>query len=434
MEDGDAASGASSSDGGGGSGVTGLLFGSKLRIAGVAVVSLVLLVGLLVAVLGVGVPSVTGVENEFGGVNESTTVIVSDLGVHNPNPVGSGFLDVSAAYEISMNGISMATGDKADIETPPGNSSLELRTNLDNEKIPSWWTSHIRNDERTQVDIAASLESGVVGRSFPVSQQQSIQTDMLSSFNSTETREIDANRPLVSDPVLYVNETAGQWGNVTDETTPIVLDFYVYNPKSYPIPVSEIDYDIYMNNITVGNGTNTQEYVLQPGEVTKVRTVTHIENDRLDEWWVSHIENDQVTNLRIEFDATFEVSGSDISVPMDQFTHRETIETDLFGNKAGSTTGNETEDAAGADDSSDGDDAGTSEGTATTDGDGDATTTSPETTTSGDGTTTTTTTSGDSGTTTDGGDTTTTTDDGGLLAIGVTDDSLNVDAVSRMHT
>ncbi|MCT9096472.1 LEA type 2 family protein [Haloarchaeobius sp. HME9146] len=427
MEDGGAVIDESSSDGGGT--VTGLLFGSKLRIAGSVLLSLVVLVGVLVAVVGVGVPSVTGVDNEFGGVNESTTVIVSDLGVNNPNPVGSSFLDVSADYEISMNGISMATGSKQNIETPPGNSSLELRTKLDNEKIPSWWASHIRNGEQTQVDIAASLDSGLVGRSFPVSQQQSIQTDMLSSFNSTETREINANRPLVSDPVLYVNETAGQWGNVTNETTPIVLGFYIYNPKSYPIPVSEIDYDIYMNNITVGNGTNTQEYVLQPGEVTKVRTVTHIQNDRLDEWWVSHIENDQVTKLRIEFDATFEVSGSEITVPLDKFTHRETIETDLFGNKEGSTTGNESTDDGGS-----GDGSGTSDGTATTTDDGDDTTTSDGTTTTTDGTTTTTTSDGGSGTTTDDDSGTTTTDDGGILAIGVTGDSLNANAVSRMHT
>ncbi|WP_439026164.1 LEA type 2 family protein [Haloarchaeobius sp. DT45] len=432
MVDGTEETAASGPDAGDGAGVTGLLFGSKLRIAATGVVSLVVIVGLLVAVVGVGAPSVDGVENRFGDVNESTTVVVSEIGVHNPNPIGSGFLDVTADYEIGMNGITMATGRKENIQTPPGNSTLELRTDLQNEKIPAWWASHIQNDEQTQVAIDARLNAGLVGRSFSVpTQKRSIQTDMLSSFNSTETREVNADQPLVSDPVLYVNETAGQWGNATNETTPIVLDFYIYNPKPYPIPISQIDYAIFMNELTVGNGTNTQEYVLQPGEVTQVRTVTRIENDRLDEWWVTHVQNDQVTQLRIEFDATLEVSGTKVTVPMDAFTHRETIETDIFGTKDGSTAGNET--AAGEDSASDEGDENASED----DTDQSGTTTTTSTADDGSGTAT----SGGSGTATDDGSETatddgsrTTTDDGGLLAIGVTGDSLNANALAWLDT
>jgi LEA14-like dessication related protein len=377
--------------------VRALLFGSKLRIGALLAVGLV---GLVVAayLLGfLGVPSVTGVENRFGETNESTTVIETELGVQNPNPVGTGFLDVSAEYEVAMNNITMATGERSGIDVAPGQSTVTTRSSLENEKIPQWWASHIRRGEQTDVRIDASIRSGLVGRSFAVPQQRTIDTDLLSSFNSTETREVNANRPLVDDPVLYVNRTAGQWGEVTNESTPIVLDFYVYNPKSYAIPISQIEYAVNMNNITVGEGTNTREYVLEPGEVTQVRTVTTIDNSNLDEWWVSHLQRDQVTDLRIDFSVTTEIGGTSIQIPMDRFTYTETIETDIFGTKNGS----------------DADEGTATEGSGTDDG----------TTSSGDGTTTDdgsdgTATDGDDGTTSGGG---TTTDGGGILGVHATD-------------
>ncbi len=378
----------------------GVLFGSKLRIGAVLVAGLA---GVVVAasLLGfLGVPSVTGVENRFGETNESTTVIETELGVQNPNPVGTGFLGVSAEYEVAMNNITMASGQRSGIDVGPGQSTVTTRSYLQNEKIPRWWASHIRRGEQTDVRIDASIRSGLVGRSFAVPQQRTIDTDLLSSFNSTETREVNADRPLVDDPVLYVNRTAGQWGDVTNESTPIVLDFYVYNPKPYAIPISQIEYAVNMNNITVGEGTNTREYVLEPGEVTQVRTVTTIENANLDEWWVSHLQRDQVTDLRIDFSVTTEISGTSIQIPMDRFTYAETIETDIFGTK-------DATDAAGGNgtDGSEPDDGttGSSDGTTTGDGSG-------GTATDGD--------SGDDGTTSGGG---TTTDGDGILGVRATD-------------
>ena len=370
-----------SAGGGGLATVRRLLFGSTLRIGAVVVVGLV---GMVVAayLLGfLGVPSVAGVENRFGETNESTTVIETELGVENPNPVGTGFLDVSAEYEVNMNNITMATGGQSDIDARPGRSTVTTRSYLRNERIPAWWASHIRRGEQTQVRIDATIRSGLVGRSFAVPQERTIQTDLLSSFNSTETREVNADRALVSDPVLYVNRTAGQWGEVTNESTPIVLDFYVYNPKSYAIPISQIEYGVNMNNITVGEGTNTREYVLAPGEVTQVRTVTTIDNANLDEWWVSHLQRNQVTDLRIDFSVTTEIGGTNIQIPMDRFTYTETIETDIFGTKNATdgTDGGNTTDADGTSTGGDG------TTTAGTDGDDDGTTTGGGTTTDGGG-------------------------------------------------
>jgi hypothetical protein len=138
-----------------------------------------------------------------------------------------------------------------------------------------------------------------------------------------------------------------------------------------------------------------------------VRTVTYIQNENLDDWWVTHVERNQRTEVVIDFAASVEVAGTELDIPLEGATHRETIETDVFGTKDDTAPANGTSDETGSDDASDGtsDDGSGDDGTAT----GEDTTTTGDDTTRDDGGSTT----SDDGTTT--GDDETTTDDGGVL-------------------
>ncbi|UPW00201.1 LEA type 2 family protein [Halorussus gelatinilyticus] len=383
------------------------LLGSKIRV----LVTLLLALGVVVGgglSLGVlGAPSVVGVHNSFGDVTEETTEIRTELVVRNPNPVGINLGGVSVSYDVTMNDVAMANGTKEGVSVGTGNSTVNVSTRMDNERIPAWWVSHVRNGEETALRVDATVRSSTLGRSFqapPVERQ--ISTDVISQFNSTEPRPIDADQPLVSDPVGYVNETSARWGEVTASETPIDMRFTVYNAKSLPMAVTEIGYTITMNNITVGNGSSETGHVIEGHSTETIETRTAIRNGKLDQWWVSHLENDQVTDLRIDFYAELELGGETFRVPLEDLTYRKTIETDIFGNKAessGSTTGSE---ARTADDSKSGGE--------TTAGDGSETTANDDSATTTDGDTATTTTANDGAT---GGETTTT--DDGLLSLSV---------------
>ncbi len=375
--------------------VTSLLFGSILRIALVGILGLGVAAGALFSVGVLGVPSVVGVDNAFGDVNETTTEIETDLAVHNPNPVGARLGDLSVNYTVRMNEVEMATGTKRGLGIDSGNSTVNFTTAMANERIPAWWTSHVRNGERTDVRIDVRARSGLLGRTFEApSVERTVTTDLLSSFNSTDTREVDANQPGVEDPVLYVNRTSATWGDVTDDETAIRMEFVVYNPKATPVPITELGYNVTMNDVAVGDGRTDREYVVPPHDTRTIRITTTIDNSKLDDWWVTHLRNDQVTDLRIDFHGRVDtgVAGT-VRVPFDPLTHTETVETDIFGN--GESAGNATNDggaseAEGGESGSDG-----GETTATSD-DG------SESGGSDDGTTTTNT-------------NTTTTDDGGIL-------------------
>jgi LEA14-like dessication related protein len=314
------------------------LFDSPRRTVVGVVVVLVAVVGAAVALGIVGSPTVTGVENRFGGVNESATVVESNLTVSNPNPVGASLGGLTVDYAVEMNGIRMAEGTKTGVSVPAGQSVLPVRTTLANDRIPAWWVSHVRNDERTTLTVDADVHSSAVGSSFGTPQiTRTVETDLLSEFDSTESRPVNANAPLVTDPVVSVTETSASWGAVTTETTELDLAFVVYNPKPYPVGMTEVGYDVSMNGVTLGEGGTDGGVVIPPGETRTIETTTRIRNGNLDEWWVTHVERNQVSELEIDFAARLDLRATTIEVPLTALTYRKTVETDVFGTKPEST-------------------------------------------------------------------------------------------------
>ena len=288
------------------------LFGSRTRTAVVVVLVVAVAVGGAFALGLLGTPSVTDVENRFDGVNETTTVIESNLTVSNPNPFGATLGGLTVDYAVDMNGIRMAEGTKDGVDIASGTGSLPFTTAMANERIPDWWVSHIRNDEQTTLTVNADVHSSTVGASFDAPQViRDVDTDLLSQFNSSETRPVNASAPAVSDPVLYINETRATWGGVTDETTALDVAFVVYNPKPYPVGMTEVGYEIAMNDVTLGTGATEREVVIPPGETRTIETTTRIRNENLDEWWVTHIERGQVSELEIDFSARLDLRATD---------------------------------------------------------------------------------------------------------------------------
>jgi len=322
-----------------------LLLGSRLKAAVTALLVVTATVGGAWALGVVGTPNVASVDNRFGDANQQRTVIHTDLVVNNPNPVGVQLDDTRVNYTIAMNNVSIANGTKRGLQVDPGNTTLEFSTQMRNEKIPAWWVTHVRNGERTEVQIDAQARTGLLGgRVFPFEETKEVETDIIGQFNSNETRPVNAERPppTADNPVLYVNSTRASWGRATETETPIDMRFEIYNPNLQPYTVTEIGYEISMNGIQVGEGqTRESPAIIIPSQSTEtLDTWTVIDNPTLDEWWVSHLQNDQVTDLRIDFYAVVELPGGQtVRAPLDELTYEKRIETDVFGNENESRDG-----------------------------------------------------------------------------------------------
>jgi LEA14-like dessication related protein len=371
--------------------IGGALVASKLRIALLVLVGLPAVLAVTVGIgfaLGVfGVPEVTAVENDFGNVTDEETIIETNVSVQNPNPVGVSLGGVTIDYQVRMNDVGMANGTKNGISIGSGNSTTHLETTMYNDRIPPWWASHVSNRERTQVVIDAEVASSTLGQRRTFTREREIQTDILGQFASDEDRPIDGNLPLLDDPLLVIQETGASWGSVTREETPLNMDFTMYNPNTEPYAISELRYDISMNHVQVAEGATEDPFVI-PGRTTNtLHATTAIQNGRLDEWWVSHLNESryghQVTLFRIDFTAVVELpNGETVTVPLDDLTYREWIGTDVLGE--GGSTGEPPEEmpeddgglvGGGSDDGStddgsgtDGGDGSTDDGSGTTDG------------------------------------------------------------------
>ncbi|AGN01474.1 hypothetical protein L593_07645 [Salinarchaeum sp. Harcht-Bsk1] len=350
------------------------LVASKLRIFLLFLVATGGLLGGGFALGVLGAPAVNGVQNDFGNVTEDETTILTNVSVQNPNPIGLSLGGVTIDYQVSMNDVRVANGTKNGVSMGSGNSTMRLETTLYNDRIPPWFASHVRNDERTAVNIDATIDAYGFTRS--ISQQREIDTDILGSFSSTQDRPIDANQPLISDPVLVVEETDASWGTVSREETPIDMSFAMYNPNTQPIAISELRYNVTMNDVLVSQGATEDPFVIPGGTRNTLHATTAIQNQRLDEWWVSHLDESvyghQVSQFRIDFTAVVELpTGETVVVPLDDLAYEDWITTDLFdeGGSVGVPPSEQSGDGSGSEGGNTSDDGTTDDGN-TTDGSG----------------------------------------------------------------
>ncbi|MFT4931675.1 MAG: hypothetical protein ACI91T_001558, partial [Natronomonas sp.] len=102
------------------------------------------------------------------------------------------------------------------------------------------------------------------------------------------------------------------------------------------ITVSNLAYDVRMNDVVVGNGTATAEHRIPAGETRTVTFTIPLDSQAMDEWWVSHVRNGERTV--VEYDATVAVEARDRSERARVVSTTSTVETD-FLDAAGEESG-----------------------------------------------------------------------------------------------
>lgn len=256
-----------------------------------------------------GKPKIKDISHNWGEVTQDTTEINTEVGVHNPNPVGLPFKQIR--FDLYMNGIPMASGSskkglkiKADQTT-----TISLTSQLDNDKIPEWWVSHLRNDEVTEVKIDGGIvfDLKITEFTYPLEKTKKIKTNLLRPLNTEKDQELNVG-PIS----LTLKSLTSSWGQITEKTSYINHRAVIHNPNPYPIPVTRIDYTIRMNDIKVGKGTTHNPAVIEAKSDTTIPFTTKIDNNKLDEWWIRHIKNGEKTTLVLTIKPTIEIQDKKV--------------------------------------------------------------------------------------------------------------------------
>lgn len=334
--------------------------GTRAKIA-VGLVSL-LVVGGGAAVAFLSVPS-AGVEDagDWGEVTSERTEIVTTLWVNNPNPIGLNMNEgFSTEYVIALNGVELATGQKESVSIENGNNTVELQSFVDNSELPTWWVQFVRANETVQLNVTGTATVptplGATDVSIPPVERTMLNdstpiVDSLSSaaaategtYTSNETvgTELGGGTAVVG---VEVVDAAARWGAVNESTTVVLFDFTFHNPSEtvpFPAVPDGMTISIDMNEVRMFEASEDEaqprdvgpDAVIQPGETRTVTIAVTMPNDKIDDWFTSHVRNEERSEVDARFRFVFEEpkTGTTIRIPEDNpITYSCEMQTAIF--------------------------------------------------------------------------------------------------------
>ena len=281
-------------------------------------------------------PSMSDFEREWGDVTDDVTEIRTSVTIENPNTGELGDLvRLSIGETVTVNGVEVADDQSAVESLGSGTNEVEHLARMDNDAVPEWWAAHVNNGERSSVVVDPSVTADVGFTTFVVDvdrRNATVETDVLSGLNAIEPQPLTVEGQRVG----TVREVRAEWGTATTDRTPVELTARIENTGPVAITVSDLAYDVRMNEVVVGNGTATADHRIPAGETRSVTFTVPLDSQAMDEWWVSHVRNGERTV--VEYDATVAVEARDRSERVRVVSTTSTVETD-FLDAAGGESG-----------------------------------------------------------------------------------------------
>ena len=342
----------------------------NLIIGGVLVI-LVLAGSGYFAVTSGAVPKPTaGVQDfgDWGSVTPHQTEVVTTFWTTNPYPIDfTTGNTLHARYSISLNGVTVAKGTRNRVDLPRGNTTQTQSTYIQNDRLKDWWVNFIEANETIHATAHGTLHiaTPVKNWSYHVSKthtQFANQAPILDSLShaaaQTEGKYVRTRRVDVG-PV-HRNVTVGAevqdvettLGRVNRNRTTVLVRFRIHNPsKTVPIVVDPTGLRMRadVNGIPMfhsGSGVlsanATKRKLLLPGETRDVVIPITMNNDKVDDWFRSHVRNDERSTIAVHTQLVVNPLGvsKPIRVPDgDGITYRCTMQTAIFeDNQTAKTT------------------------------------------------------------------------------------------------
>lgn len=161
---------------------------------------------------------------------------------------------------------------------------------LDNYKAVEALKNHIKNGENSYAKIA--LKIFIFGIPlFKKEFTQQAKTDVLSQFNI----ETESTGDLIKTPA--VEGISSRWGPVGDKYITIYSDIKLYNPNSFPIPVSGVEFNVNIDNYPVATGNLVENTVIPANGYGVVKVKTLLDASILPKVWAEHIKRGEESDV-----------------------------------------------------------------------------------------------------------------------------------------
>jgi LEA14-like dessication related protein len=293
-----------------------------------------------------GEPDIRDTSSEWGEVTEERTQIVTTVDVSNPNEGEfNDLLSLRVDQTTRVNDVVFARNRSTVERLPAGNGSFTLSAFALNDAVPKWWSRHINNGERSTVTTNTTGVADIAVTSLPVAlpDQRSTQTtDILSQIESDESQRVTADDRR---HVLTIQQVDAEWGESTPERAPLRVTAEITNENTLSsVTIERLDYVVNLNSVTIAANSSTESHTIPPGATRSVTYTIYLDNQKMDEWWPTHIRNDELTRMTTTTTATVDTPQGTETVAFDLFGEGTTIETDFLGSStddeggAGSST------------------------------------------------------------------------------------------------
>ena len=121
-------------------------------------------------------------------------------------------------------------------------------------------------------------------------------------------------------------DVSSSWDEVSLETTSINIEVMTNESKLSKVPL-KVDCDIYLNEVNVVSGLGEDLSIASYETGSSVHFSVTIDNENIIKWWVSHINNGEQTEVRIEGKITIALKDMDFSFP---FSEHSSFQTDML--------------------------------------------------------------------------------------------------------
>lgn len=303
---------------------------SKIEIA---FTSAIILVASL-AFLGITQKPDFGVSDrgDWQEADEKNITVATEAWISNPSRISINYSDVSLSYRAILNGVILVEGKREGVSIKKGNQTKKIESQLKYNRIPEWWARHVRNNEKSELQIPLTVKASTGPITVPyhaIIYSDTLQTDIIGVMDqAVKNTEGEYNLGTeiagrTTGPKIEVKGGSAEWGQVTPETTNLIVDMKVKNPNSYPIPVPGLAGDIEMNTVKLleweTNSTEIisgpQDRVIAPGESEQITFRVAMSNEKIDDWFISHVKNEEYTEAQLNLKMVFEMSGQRVELP-----------------------------------------------------------------------------------------------------------------------
>lgn len=216
----------------------------------------------------------------------------------------------SGRVNVYINGIEAGKGSLSSTEIKAAlYSELSFDTELKEESIPKCWASRIKNSEVSTIEIKPNLflDLGITNLQYPIHSLRQLKTDMLSSFNLNQPREVIGSDATTS---LTLKSIDFYWGESSKENTEIIISAKIYNNNLDSVSITSFQYYLEMGLNKIAEGESSVTATIKPKTEETIKAFMTLNNREVGKCWLTHLDDKE--GMKVKLQSNAEVAGREV--------------------------------------------------------------------------------------------------------------------------